>query len=132
MRPTKPLLLALAAVISTGQAAASPLLGAWRNPRGTVDVRIAPCGASLCGDIVRASPKAEADARAAGYDHLLGLRLLREYQPAGANHWTGHVLVPDWGREFTSHIDLIDADHARIAGCLVGQFLCKSQTWRRL
>jgi len=32
---------------------------------------------------------------------------------------------------FSSHIDLIDQNHARIAGCLFHQHLCQTQVWER-
>ena len=83
------------------------------------------------GTVVAASPVAAADARAAGYPALVGMQLMRRYVPAGPARWQGTVFVPDIGRSFSSHIDLVDADHARVSGCLFGQFLCRSQLWRR-
>lgn len=125
-------LLAAAAIGNApAPAPASPLQGNWRNPKGTVEVRIGVCGAALCGTVVAASPVAAADARAAGYPALVGMQLMRRYVPAGPARWQGTVFVPDIGRSFSSHIDLVDADHARVSGCLFGQFLCRSQLWRR-
>lgn len=110
---------------------ADDLRGTWVNPERTVVVRIEDCGRALCGRIVQAAPTAQADARESGYPQLLGLRIMTDYRPAGSNHWRGRVLVPDLGNTFSSHVDLIDAQHARIAGCLIGQYLCKSQVWLR-
>lgn len=109
----------------------SALQGLWRNPKGTVEVRIGTCGASLCGTVVGASTSAIADARDSGYPKLIGMQLMHDYYAAGRKKWRGTIFVPDIGRSFASHIELVDNDHARISGCLFGQFVCKSQLWRR-
>jgi uncharacterized protein (DUF2147 family) len=112
-------------------AAPADLRGLWRNPDGSVVVRIDSCGAEICGTVVRADATAQADARDGGYPRLIGLRLLYGYRPTSARHWVGRVLVPDLGHVFSSHIDLIDQNHARIAGCLFHQHLCQTQVWER-
>jgi uncharacterized protein (DUF2147 family) len=128
------LLLSLVIALLVGASPPQPnsaLQGDWRNPKGTVEVRIGACGASLCGTVIDASPSAIADARDSGYPQLVGMQLLHDYHAAGQRKWQGTIFVPDIGRSFSSHIDLVDADHVRISGCLVGRFVCKSQLWRR-
>lgn len=128
-----PFLLTFAATVA---AAAPPMeatpLGTWENPRHTIAVRVASCGAQLCGKIISASPKAIADARDAGVDNLIGTELLRDYRPSGNNRWSGTVYVPDMGRSFSSRIVQIAPNKLRISGCLVAGFICKSQDWTRL
>ena len=108
------------------------ILGLWRNPRGTIDVRIDGCGNLLCGVIARASPQAVADAREAGVENLVGTALLEDYRPAGKRRWTGTVYVPDMGNRFSSHMTLVSPGQLKIAGCILGGLICKSQTWTRL
>jgi uncharacterized protein (DUF2147 family) len=110
----------------------SPLHGLWRNPVGTVEVRIDSCGATLCGNVVAASPSAIADARDSGYPSLVGMQILRDYRASGSARWQGTIFVPDMGRDFSSHIEMVDANHVLVSGCLFGKFLCKSQLWRRV
>ncbi|MBC2666818.1 DUF2147 domain-containing protein [Novosphingobium flavum] len=138
LRPAALLAAALAACFGAAPSQAgirrvnAPLSGLWRNPYGTVDVRIDECGDKICGVVASATPDALADARDSGYPRLIGLELLQDYRADKPGHWVGTVLVPDLGRSFASHIELIDANHARISGCLWRQFLCKSQIWQRL
>jgi len=110
---------------------ADPLPGIWRNPSGSVTMRIDVCGTKLCGWVATASPEAIEDAREGGTNHLIGTKLFENYARDGANHWTGEAFVPDMGKRFASHIVLIDHNHARVAGCLFGLFLCQSQIWQR-
>lgn len=131
-RRALPALVLAAAPLATASAAVpSELAGLWRNPDGSVLVRIEACGAEICGTVVGATATAQADARDGGYPQLIGLRILFGYRPHGVRHWIGRVLVPDLGHVFSSHIDLVDGNHARIAGCLFRQHLCQSQTWQR-
>ena len=106
--------------------------GVWRNSYNSVDVRIDDCGSNVCGVVVGATAEALNDAKDSGYPNLMGMELLRDYHADSARRWSGTVFVPDLGHSFSSHIDMIDATHARIAGCLWHQFICKSQIWRRL
>ena len=121
--------------ISSARAIAGPpsaIRGLWRNPMRTVEVRIEECGQQLCGVVVGAAGDAIADARDSGYPNLIGMELMRDYRADRPGHWVGTVFVPDLGHSFSSHIELIDANHARIAGCLWRQHFCKSQVWERL
>lgn len=123
--------LATATSVSASPQSGANLAGNWINPYHSVVVRIAQCGDKLCGTVIRATPEAAADARDGGYPSLVGLQLLSGYRAVGQRRWQGRVLVPDLGRTFASHIDMTDANHVKVAGCLVGQYLCKSQVWQR-
>lgn len=128
----------LAALLLAGSGApagtvrSDPIYGTWRNPRGTIDIRTAPCKDGLCGTIVRASPEAVADAKDAGVTTLVGLDLLQDYHRAATGRWAGLVYVPDMGRRFSSHIEQVTPDRLRISGCLWRDWFCKSQLWRRV
>lgn len=143
MNPAKILsaALLLAASAASAHQGASPhpaispnaaLHGVWRNPPGTVEVRIEDCGPNLCGVVTNAAQEAIQDARDTGYPALIGMQLLRDYRADRPNHWAGTVLVPDMGRSFSSHIELIAENRARITGCLWHQFFCQSQIWQRI
>lgn len=125
-------LLFMAAAAHPASDQAGNLRGTWRNPDGTVEVRIDSCGEHLCGTVTGAKPEALADAKDSGYPNLLGMQLMRNYRAEGPRRWSGTVFVPDLNHSFSSHIELIDPSHAKIAGCLWHQFFCKSQVWQRL
>jgi uncharacterized protein (DUF2147 family) len=110
---------------------APPVVGVWHNPKNSVAVRTGACGDKLCGWVVRANDQAQADARDGGTPKLIGTALLREYRPSGRRKWSGQIYVPDMGRTFGSTITLVDSNTIDVKGCLIGGFLCKTQTWRR-
>ncbi|MEY2882359.1 MAG: hypothetical protein RL490_83, partial [Pseudomonadota bacterium] len=90
--------------LAVALAGATPALagqyGVFRNPSGSVHVKLADCGQQLCGTIVKASSKARADAAKAGQTRLIGLQLFRNLTPVttekGApRRWEGEVYIPD-------------------------------------
>lgn len=108
------------------------LFGLWRNPTGSVTVKINACGNQVCGTVTAANAEAATDARDAGYPNLEGMTLMRGTLIPRTAAWRGTVLVPDLGRSFSAHIELTDLAHARITGCIWHGLFCRSQTWRRV
>ena len=106
--------------------------GVWRNPHNTVHLEIKDCGPSTCGVVVWASAKAEADARKAGADTLIGKQLLRDFESQRDGSLKGRVWVPTLKVTLVGSADIIDPRTMRARGCVIGNFLCKSQLWTRI
>jgi len=139
MRWVKTSVVALTAAI--GLSAALPAAaadqpftyGVWRNPKNSVHVEIKPCGGGkACGYVVWANQEAKDDAKKGGTPDLVGLQLLRDFQLQKNGSWKGKVFVPDLNMNFNGTADFPDATTMKAKGCLIGGFLCKSQTWRRV
>ena len=128
------LTLALAAASQTPPPAPLPaaeIEGRWHNLTNSVEVKIAPCGKLLCGWAIRASADAEAAAKGGGTPELVGVMLLKNLAPAGKNRWTGSLFVPDRSITVWSSVTLVNFETIAMRGCLVPNFLCKTQTWKR-
>lgn len=129
--------LMLAATLVTGAGGATAAqYGVFRNPSGSVKVRLADCGDHLCGTIVAADAKARADAAEAGQNKLIGMQLFRDLvpvtQPKGApKRWEGKVYIPDKDKTVAGHAKL-KGSILEVEGCLLGDALCKSQDWVRV
>ncbi|MDB5455255.1 MAG: hypothetical protein JWP92_840 [Caulobacter sp.] len=138
MRNLKLFLVALAAILgltappAMAESDAVLGLGIWRNPHDSVRLEIKSCGASTCGYVVWASPKAQADARKSGMDTLIGQQLLRDFEPTGNGAMRGKVFVPTLKVTLSGQADFIDARTMRARGCVIGNFLCKSQIWTKV
>ncbi|WP_114227614.1 MULTISPECIES: DUF2147 domain-containing protein [Sphingomonas] len=123
----------LALALSTVPAAASPaseLEGLWRNPKGSVVVRIGPCGPALCGRVVNASASAKAKAAQGGTEVLVGTTILSDIRPAGTRRWKGRVFLPKQNMHASGNLSLA-GNELTVQGCVLG-FLCKDQTWVRV
>ena len=105
---------------------------------GKVTVRIAPCGPSLCGEIVGlAKPLnkkglAKVDKKnpneALRSRPLIGLTILADMKPAGENKWKGTIYNADDGRTYSSYMN-ISGSNMKVKGC-VGP-LCKTMVFVR-
>lgn len=122
---------ALLAAVPAVASAQSPLEGVWRNPKGSVNVRIAPCGPSLCGKVVSANAKAKRGAAEGGTSALVGTTILSNLTPAGPNRWKGRVFMPKQNRHATGNLTLNGRNRLTVQGCLLA-VMCKSQTWTRV
>lgn len=129
-------LLALStALLTAGAGAAQPdptIFGDWRNPRATVQIAIKPCGASACGVVVWATPKAQADARRGSGRDLIGQQLFRDFTQQYDKTWSGKVYVPDLNLTFVGSAQALDAMRLKARGCVLRRILCKVQVWSRV
>jgi uncharacterized protein (DUF2147 family) len=111
---------------------AGDIYGVWRNPKGSVHIEIKPCGEGTCGNVVWANAEAQADVRKGSNRELIGMQLLRDFSPTGPLDWKGRVFVPDLNMTFSGQVRLLDKASLRAKGCLLPNFLCKSQVWTRV
>ena len=70
--------LLIAAVASPAEAR-SPIEGRWQ--KGNMQIDIKPCGASLCGTVVKASAKQQARAQRGSGTELIGATLIENIEP---------------------------------------------------
>ena len=130
------IMLALWSAAGASQAAEAPrpgdVYGVWRNPKGSVHIEIKPCETRTCGYVVWANADARADVKKKNNQDLIGMQLLRDFSAHGENEWKGRVYVPDLDMTFSGQVRLLDRVSLRAKGCLLPNFLCKSQTWTRV
>jgi len=130
--------LALWSVTGAALAADAPppragdIYGVWRNPKGSVHIEIKPCETRTCGVVVWANAEARADVKKKNNQDLVGMQLLRDFRVSDPNEWKGKVFVPDLDMTFSGQVKLLDRASLRAKGCLLPNFLCKSQTWTRV
>lgn len=124
-------ILAIALAIPVQAAPPASPAGTWRNGRDSVRIRVAPCGAGLCGTVVAADERARADAAAGGTDRLVGTQLFRNFRRGPDGVWQGTVFVPDLGQQFDGTLALEGTNTLVGTGCVLPG-LCKSQRWTRV
>ena len=128
-------LVLVAGIGSTTAAAAQEQMspnGLWRNPSGSVEVRIEDCGPKVCGRVASASDRAKADAARGGHPELIGMDLFEDFKRDGPTTFRGRVFVPDINRRFSGKLTIQDANTIRVRGCLTRSAGCRSQVWTRV
>lgn len=103
--------LAAALISSAAAAAPAPVTGRWLTPERDAMVEVAPCGAQLCGRIVRIlrpNPNRPAVDRnnpdpAQRTRPIQGLTILSGFTPGG-DRWKGRIYDPRSGRTYRSEL----------------------------
>ncbi len=114
--------------------AAEPIGGRWSTVDGKAIVQIAPCGASVCGRIVKivkptpGRPHTDfknPDPAQRGRP-LEGLAILSNFSDGGS-HWKGTIYDPESGKSYASKVSRNADGTLKVQGCIA--FFCKTQTW---
>ena len=109
--------------------AKSSLEGRWKN--GKMEIVISPCGRTLCGTVVKASPKQQAKAQSGSGTALIGARVIDNIRPAGAGTYKANVFVADRDVTARGTIRQVNADRLNVRGCVIS-LICKTTHWDRV
>lgn len=128
------MLVSFALLAATPAIAAEPVTGNWLTDAKDGVVEIAPCGAKLCGRLVRTMRKdATVDRNnpdpALRNRPLVGLQVLTGFVPDNAV-WRGTGYDPKVGKSYNTTLQRTGPDTLKIRGCLIA-FLCRSAIWTR-
>lgn len=111
--------------------AAQPVEGLWRNPIGSAIIRVAPCGNLLCGTVVWASARGQAEV-AKNTTHVVGTTVLTDVKRAAPNRWTGHLYIPDDNIHVSARLELKSSVQLKLTGCGFIGLICRTQIWTRV
>ena len=125
-------LLALVAAVPGAASAQAALEGHWKNAKGSLVVKVAPCGESWCGIVIDATEKAKAGARKGGTPNLIGTRILSGVRPVGEDVFKGQAFDAKRNIHVPATIRVIDPLTLSVKGCLLGGLICKEQRWTRI
>lgn len=127
----KTLLLAATATLIAGVAlAADPVEGLWKtkpDDNGNFGhVRIAPCGAKLCGVLVKAFDVSGAEKPSEN----VGKQIVWDMVANGdGSYGDGKVWAPDRNKTYKSKMQLA-GDNLAVSGCVLGGAICRDSNWR--
>ena len=131
--------LAFALSVLVGPALAAPataadLTGRWRAASGNVEVEIAPCGAALCGTIVRVlANKSMADPTVEMKDLPgLGLVVLSNFLPAGDGSFEGFIYDRESRKTYSCTMSLESPDRLALHPYVGISMLGQTQVWTRV
>ena len=113
--------------------AAPPIAGRWLTADGSAVVAIAPCGAALCGRIVKLN-KAPANGPAVDANNpdprlktrsLLGVPVLTGLTPDG-DGWKGSIYDPKKGKTYKATVTR-DGAKLKVQACVA--VFCQTISW---
>ncbi|QBY01248.1 DUF2147 domain-containing protein [Rhodophyticola sp. CCM32] len=126
------ILAALASIALTGMAHADDLIGDWRTAPddhgNTGLIRVAQCGAALCGTLIEAFDGAGTTMES---EHV-GRQIIWETLPEGGGEYRGRLYSPDRDRTYRSRLQL-NGDELVVSGCILGGAACREGgRWQRV
>jgi uncharacterized protein (DUF2147 family) len=137
---------AIAATILVSSLTASPAAdpaGNWLTENGAATVRLASCGAELCGTIIALKePNDPATGRPKTDKHnpdasqrnrpVIGIQIVFGMKPSGTpDKWSGQVYNVEDGKTYSGNLTLQGARSLKLEGCVLGGLICKGQMWTR-
>ena len=129
----KTALFAFVAAVPFTASAQAALEGQWRNVKGSVTVKVMPCGSAWCANVVDATEKAKAGARKGGTPRLIGTRILTGLRPAGKGTYKGLAFDPKRNIRVPATVRVLGPNAIEVRGCAIaGMLLCKEQRWNRV
>ena len=126
--------------LAGGAVASDGAAGVWRLSNGKVTVRVAPCGAHLCGTVVALKKPRDDEGRprldkenpnpALRRRPVIGLTILSNMRADGDGYWTGTIYNPDDGNTYRSEMTLQSPNTMKVDGCVA--IFCKSMKFIRV
>jgi uncharacterized protein (DUF2147 family) len=96
-----------------------------------MEILIRPCGGTLCGTVVKASPKQQERAQRGSGASLLGARVIDNIEPAGAGVYKADVYVADRDMNTRGTIRQLTPNRLNVRGCFWA-IICKTTNWDRV
>jgi uncharacterized protein (DUF2147 family) len=125
-------LLALACAAAPAAAQSDGFEGHWANPKHTTIVNVSRCGGNdYCAVVLKASAKAQANARKGGTLHFVGTEILRVH-PAGDGVFKGTAFDPESNMHVSATVRVLGAGAMEIKGCALLGLVCESQRWTKV
>jgi Uncharacterized protein conserved in bacteria (DUF2147) len=115
VRPPAP----VARVSHEAEERADSPIGDWQT-EGKGAVRIAKCGAALCGYVLNASSSDKGEA------------ILINMKPKTDRQWTGSVYSQVSGETYYGTMAIKGIDTLRVEACALGRFYCSGNNWSRI
>src|SRR5215212_7021100 len=115
------------ALAASPAAAQGSIEGRWTNPKHTTVVNVTRCdGNAYCAIVLKASAKAQANARKGGTKNFIGTEILH-VRPSGQNLYKGKAFDPESNMHVPATVRFVDAGTIEIQGCALLGLICKTQ-----
>jgi uncharacterized protein (DUF2147 family) len=106
--------------------------GRWTNPKHSTVVHVTRCdGNAYCAIVLKASAKAQANARKGGTKNFIGTEILR-VSPAGNNLFKGKAFDPESNMHVPATVRFVGSGTIEIQGCALFGLICKAQRWTKV
>jgi len=127
-------LIAAFCALTLGSAFAGDPAGDWVVEDGTARIRIAICNGTLWGVIgweKTPGKDTENPDPAKRSRPTLGIPILINMKPTGADKWEGQIYNAQNGKMYDASVSLESEKALKVRGCVLGGLFCGGETWLR-
>ena len=122
----------LASAASPALAQPDTLLGQWENPKHSMVVGVSRCDSDgYCAVVIKASAKAQANARKGGTEHFIGTQILH-VRGAGERTFKGTAFDPESNMHVSATVRVVGPGVMEMKGCALLGLVCEEQRWTKL
>ena len=123
--------LIFAALASPIAARPNAFEGHWANPKHSMIVNVSRCGADYCAVVIKASEKAQANARKGGTEHFIGTQILR-VAPTRDGKFSGKAFDPESNMHVAATVRMVAPGVMDLKGCALFGLVCEEQRWTKV
>ena len=129
---------ALAMSLLASSAQAGDPAGLWLTEDGAAKIKLAKCGANVCGSIAwlkdpndsNGKPKTDKNNVDASKRSrpIIGVPIVLSMKPDGTDKWSGRIYNAEDGKTYSASLTLA-GNNMQVRGCV--SVFCKTKTWTR-
>ena len=113
---------------------ASKVAGTWQSQSGITRVKVTPCGAGLCANVVwQKTPSKDVHNPdpAKRERPVVGLQLVSGMKQVAPGEWSGAIYNYEDGKTYQGKVKAA-GNAIEIGGCVMGGMICQSKTWTKI
>ncbi len=115
---------------------AEDAFGTWVHPDNGSHIRVSPCGGGLCATIVSVKDPSRTDDQNPNPKlrkrPVVGITIMSGAKKTGDKTWSGKLYNTLDGQTYNGTVTVVDKDHLKLQGCVLGGLICQGPTWTRL
>lgn len=115
---------------------AEDVFGVWENPENGSHIQIAKCGAGVCATVVKVKDASRTDEKnpdpALRKRPIKGIVIMNGGKKTDAKTWSGKLYNTQDGQTYSGTLTVVDKNHVKLQGCVMGGLVCKGPTWNRV
>jgi len=126
--------MALVLALCCLAAPAAAQTGRWKTAAETAEVEIAPCGARLCGSIVRLLSNRSMSDPNVELKNVpgVGTQVLIDFEDEGEGQWAGQIFNRETGKTYRCTMKLRSAEELEVHPYIGIRWIGQTQIWHRV
>ncbi|MEJ2117837.1 MAG: DUF2147 domain-containing protein [Alphaproteobacteria bacterium] len=115
---------------------AEDAFGKWRHPENGSLISVYKCGGKLCAKVVKVTDPSRKDSKNPNPKlrnrSVVGVVIMKGAKKTSKTAWSGNLYNTQDGKTYSGTVTVIDKNHLKLQGCVLGGLICQGPTWTRV